>query len=376
MWDRFVEVNGLHVRYRSAGERGPVLVLLHGIGRMLEDWSENILVLGRSHRVFALDFPGCGFSDKPNLPYTTLFLTGFVRDFLRALNLERATLIGNSMGGGIGLEFSVLFPELLEGLVLVAPAGMGPKGAQFLALCSIPIFGELISRPSRVGSKRVLGLLFADRTMMTQARAERDFERSSQPGATRAFLKMLRFMANRHGVKPAFYGRSLENAAKVSVSTLIVWGVQDQILPVEYAPVAGRVIPGSRLQIYDPCGHFPMLERALEFNALLLEFWKLSINPHKSVSRQGGGLETQEMGSGLFVCDLTQCLWVFQGDLAVASVDYALAGEFTNDFGHSFADTADGGGEFVVRGENHQRAVWSRGGEGGGRQFEQFTGDA
>jgi pimeloyl-ACP methyl ester carboxylesterase len=279
MQDQFVEVNGLRVRYRSAGERGPVLVLLHGIGRTLEDWSENMLVLGRSHRVFALDFPGCGFSDKPNLPYTTPFLAGFVRDFVRALDLERVTLVGNSMGGGISLEFSALFPELLEGLVLVAPAGMGPKGAQFLGLCSIPVFGEVISRPSRAGSKRALEFLFADRNMMTQARVKRDFELSSQPGATRAFLKMLRFMANRQGAKPAFYKRSLENAGSVGVPTLIVWGVQDHILPVEYAPVAAQTIPGSRLQIYDPCGHFPMLERAQEFNALLLEFLEHRFQP-------------------------------------------------------------------------------------------------
>jgi pimeloyl-ACP methyl ester carboxylesterase len=125
MNDRFVEVDGLRVRYRSAGEYGPVLVLLHGIGRTLEDWSENMLALGESHRVFAPDFPGCGFSDKPVLPYTIPFLAGFVRDFLRVLNLERVTLVGNSMGGGISLEFSAQFPGLLEGLVLVAPAGMG-----------------------------------------------------------------------------------------------------------------------------------------------------------------------------------------------------------------------------------------------------------
>jgi pimeloyl-ACP methyl ester carboxylesterase len=272
MRDRFVDVDGLRVRYRCAGDRGPVLVLLHGIGRTLEDWSENMLALSGSCQVFALDFPGCGLSDKPLLPYSTPFLAGFVRDFMRVLGLERVVLIGNSMGGGISLEFSAQFPELLEGLVLVAPAGMGPKGARFLGLCSIPVFGELIARPSRLGSTRALELLYADRAQMTQARAERDFELSSQPGATRAFLKMLRFMANRRGAKTEFCNRSLENAANLRVPTLVVWGVQDRILPVEYAPVAERVIPGAKLQIYDPCGHFPMLERAEEFNGLLIEF--------------------------------------------------------------------------------------------------------
>jgi pimeloyl-ACP methyl ester carboxylesterase len=272
MEDRFVDVRGLRVRYRSAGERGPALILLHGIGRTLEDWSENMVALSGSHRVVAVDFPGCGLSDKPNLPYTTPYLAGFVRDFMRVLGLERVSLVGNSMGGGISLEFATQFPGVLEGLVLVAPAGMGPKGAQFLGLCTIPVFGELISHPSRGGSKRALELLYADRALMTQARAERDFELSSQPGAARAFLKMLRFMANRHGAKPEFYNRGLENAAKLRVPTLVVWGVQDQILPVEYAPLAAQTIPGASLQIYDPCGHFPMLERAEEFNALLLGF--------------------------------------------------------------------------------------------------------
>ena len=272
MQDRFVDVDGLRVRYRSAGDCGPVLVLLHGIGRTLEDWSENMVALSGVCRVFALDFPGCGLSDKPNLPYSIPFLAGFVREFMRVLGLERVTLVGNSMGGGISLEFSAQFPESLEALVLLAPAGMGPKGARFLGLCSIPVFGEVILRPSRLASRRALELFFADRSQMTQARAERDFELSSQPGATRAFLKMLRFMANRYGAKTAFCSRSLENAASVRVPTLVVWGVQDRILPVEYAPVAAQTIAGARLQIFDPCGHFPMLERAEEFNALLIEF--------------------------------------------------------------------------------------------------------
>jgi pimeloyl-ACP methyl ester carboxylesterase len=272
MQDRFVAVNGLRVRYRSAGERGPVLVLLHGIARSLEDWSQNMLVLSRSHRVVALDFPGCGLSDKPNLSYTIPFLAGFVRDFMRAMNLERVTLVGNSMGGGISLEFAAQFPETLESLVLVAPAGMGPKGAQWLGWCATPILGEIVSRPSRSGSKRILQGLYADRAFMTHARADRDYELAREPGATRAFLKMLRAMANRHGAKPEFYKRSLEHAAKLRVPTLVVWGEQDRVLPVEYAPVAAKTIPGAQLQLFDPCGHFPMLERSEEFYALLLGF--------------------------------------------------------------------------------------------------------
>ena len=113
-------------------------MLLQGIGRTLEDWSQNTLVLGESHRVFAPDFPGCGFSDKPVLSSTTPFLAGFVQDLVRALGFERVTLVGNSMGGGVGLEFVAQFPELLEGLVSVAPTGMGPKGSSFWVCVRFP----------------------------------------------------------------------------------------------------------------------------------------------------------------------------------------------------------------------------------------------
>jgi pimeloyl-ACP methyl ester carboxylesterase len=238
-----------------------------------------MLALSRSRRVLAVDFPGCGLSDKPNLSYTIPFLAGFVRDFLRAMNLERVTLVGSSMGGGISLEFSALFPEMLEALVLVAPAGMGPKGAWWFGWCATPIVGEIVSRPSRTGSKRILEGLYADRSLMTDARAERDYELARQPGATRAFLKMLRAMANRHGAKPEFFNRSLGHATRLRVPTLVVWGEQDLVLPVEYALVAAKTIPGVQLHRFDPCGHFPMLECAGEFNALLLGFMENKLRP-------------------------------------------------------------------------------------------------
>ena len=272
MQDQYITVGSVRTRYRTAGERGSAVILLHGIARSLEDWSENMHALSRYHRVYALDMIGCGLSDKPNVGYSLPSMAEFVRDFMRALRIERAAIMGNSMGGGIALEFALAYPQELDALVLVATAGMGPKGAQFLGWCATPILGEIISRPSRAGSKRTLEALFANRDFITEARADRDFELSQQPGATRAFLKQLRHMAQYGGAKPSFYGPMLERLPRIGTPTLVVWGEQDHILPVEYAPVAAGRIPGAQVQVYDPCGHFPMLERATEFNALALEF--------------------------------------------------------------------------------------------------------
>ena len=285
MQDQFVNIGSVRTRYRSAGERGSAVILLHGIARSLEDWSENMHALSRFHRVFAVDLVGCGLSDKPNVAYSIPMLAGFVQDFMRALKLEQATLVGNSMGGAVSLELAFTNPSLVHGLVLVAPAGMGPKGADFLGLCSVPILGEVISKPSLAGSKRLLQGLYADKRFWTDARAERDFELARQPGATRAFLRMLRFMANRQGAKPSFYGPMLERLPNLRQTTLVVWGEQDHILPIEYAAVAASKIPGAQVQRYDPCGHFPMVERATEFNALVLEF--LELVRHRAVTRSG-----------------------------------------------------------------------------------------
>ena len=135
MEDKFVQVGQVRTRYRTLGDQGSTVILLHGIARSLEDWSENMRALSSLHRVFALDLVGFGLSDKPDLPYSVPFLAGFVRQFMQTLGLEPAVLMGNSMGGAVALELAFSNPELVEALVLAAPAGIGSKGAKWLAWC-------------------------------------------------------------------------------------------------------------------------------------------------------------------------------------------------------------------------------------------------
>jgi pimeloyl-ACP methyl ester carboxylesterase len=178
------------------------------------------------------------------------------------------------MGGVVALELALTYPELVRALVLVAPAGIGPKGARWLGWCSVPILGELLAKPSKFGAQHIQKSLFVNQDFFTPERRARDYELAMQPRATEAFLKTLRSMANFKGLKASLYRSILERMASIQLPTLIVWGVQDHILPVEYAAVAQGKISNSELEIYDPCGHFPMLERADEFNARVLAYLK------------------------------------------------------------------------------------------------------
>jgi pimeloyl-ACP methyl ester carboxylesterase len=274
MEDKFVQVGQVRTRYRALGDHGSTVILLHGIARSLEDWSENMQALSSVHRMIALDLVGFGLSDKPDVPYSVPFLAGFVCQFMQTLGLEKSIIMGNSMGGVVALELALTYPELVRALVLVAPAGIGPKGARWLGWCSVPILGELLAKPSKFGAQLIQKSLFVNQDFFTPERRARDYELAMQPRATKAFLKTLRSMANFKGLKASLYRSILERMASIQLPTLIVWGVQDHILPVEYAAVAQGKISNSELEIYDPCGHFPMLERADEFNARVLAYLK------------------------------------------------------------------------------------------------------
>jgi pimeloyl-ACP methyl ester carboxylesterase len=277
MLDQFVEVQGHRVRYREAGS-GSVVVLLHGIARSLEDWSENLEVLATRHRVIAVDVLGHGLTEKPRVAYSVAQQRDFLRACFKVWGVERASLVGNSMGGAIAVSFALEYPALVDRLVLVAPAGMGERGADFLGLSTVPVLGELITRPSRAGSRNVCHALFSDASFVTEARVERDYKLARQPGAQWVFLKMLRSMAYRRGVRPGLLEAIRGRLSEIRAPTLVIWGRQDRILFFEYAEAAAAAL-NARLEVFDPCGHFPMVECSEAFNRLTLEFLHLEHAP-------------------------------------------------------------------------------------------------
>ena len=239
---------------------------LHGV------WESNINVLAEHHRVYALDMVGFGRSDKPPIQPSLSFGAQFVNDFMETQHIERASVIGNSMGGAVSLQFAIQFPDKLEKLVVESGVGLGKGIATFFRFFTIPLIGELVSRPSRRGTAWLLKQMVHDPAVITDEMLELYYQLSSLPGAQRSFLSTLRVGVNLFGQRPEFTRPIVDNLGKITCPALIIWGQQDCILPVTHAYVAQEGIPNTELHILNPCGHLPQLERSEEFNTLVLEF--------------------------------------------------------------------------------------------------------
>jgi 4,5:9,10-diseco-3-hydroxy-5,9,17-trioxoandrosta-1(10),2-diene-4-oate hydrolase len=226
--------------------------------------------LASHHTVIALDLPGHGASDKPDWRYSLEKSTGFLIAFMDALQLDRVSLVGNSMGGLMALAVVLEQPERLHRLILVDSAGLGREIAGFLRLMSIPVVGEIMARPTRGGVRWTLHRMFHDDSFATPQFIEALYQERRVPGNKQAMLRILRYGANLFGLRPhAFLARRL---SEVKTPTLVAWGRQDTIFPVSHAAKAAVLLPHSHLQIYDQCGHWPHIEKQQEFNPLVLNF--------------------------------------------------------------------------------------------------------
>ena len=165
--ERRIDVGGLPTRYLRAGTAGPPLVLLHGVGDNALDWQWVMPTLARTHRVYAPDLPGSGGSIKPDVDYSPAFFTQFLSVFLDALEVERAAVVGNSLGGLVGLRLALSEPSRVNAVGLVASAGLGREVTYALRSLALPGNGKLTvawgKRPPGA-AQRALGratLLFA-----------------------------------------------------------------------------------------------------------------------------------------------------------------------------------------------------------------------
>jgi pimeloyl-ACP methyl ester carboxylesterase len=276
---RYVDVGGIRTHYVVAG-KGPPVVLLHGLGASLAAWQENVGPLSESLTVYALDIPGHGDSDKPRIAYTLEQAVSFMAGFMDATGISSAALVGNSMGGLIALRTAMALPERVTHLALVDSAGLGKEVSPYLRLASIPILGALIEWPSRRGTRAMLKQVFHDRRLVTQQLVEALTAARTSDGAKRATLKTLREGVSLQGVRPRH--RLPERLSNLPMPVLVVWGQDDHIFPVSHAYEAARNNPSVRIEVFPQCGHWPQMEKAEAFNALLLEFLGQGSVAHQS----------------------------------------------------------------------------------------------
>lgn len=269
------DVNGLRARFLFAGEAGPPVVLIHGLGASAEIWQFNIEALASRHRVFAPDLPGFGRTEKPEwMDYGPAAYSRFIREFLSAAGIGRAALVGHSLGGGVALRSALDDPGCAERLVLVSSAGLGRDVSLPLRVASLPGFDRVFFKPSLRVFTRFLHRLVYDPAAITPEFARLYYELFFRPDSVRTFTGILRAVATLRGARPGVLEAIREGLAALTAPTLVVWGRQDRILPVSQGVDAADRIPGARLHIFERCGHMPNIEHPGEFNRVVMEFLK------------------------------------------------------------------------------------------------------
>jgi len=271
---RAITLDGDRIVYRTAGE-GPVLLLVHGLAGSSETWRYVMPALARYFTVLAPDLLGQGQSDKPRGEYSLGAHVNTLRDLMDVLGHGRATVIGQSLGGGVAMQFAYQFPERCERLVLVDSGGLGREVTFYLRMLTVPGFGAvfpLFCTPRlRDAGNRVASWFRRAGVPSTPASQEiwRSYASLADADNRRAFFRSLRDVIDLGGQALSALGR-LHHAGQLP--TLIVWGARDPFIPVSHAVTAHEAIPGSRLVIFEGVGHYPHCEAPERFIAVLLDF--------------------------------------------------------------------------------------------------------
>jgi pimeloyl-ACP methyl ester carboxylesterase len=269
-----IELHGRRVIYRVAGS-GPPVVLIHGMLNSSSHWRSVALSLARDFTVIAPDLIGHGDSAAPRGDYSLGAHAASIRDLLSAIGIDRATIVGHSLGGGVAMQFFYQFPQRTERLVLVSSGGLGRDVSPMLRTAALPGVSAALAltirpwvlRALREGSERMRARgAGAGIYMQAIARALSPLENADARGA---FLHTLRSVIDIHGQRVSANDRLylLE-----SMPTLIVWGGRDHTIPLRHGREAHEAIPGSRFEVLARAAHFPHLEDPDGLSELLREF--------------------------------------------------------------------------------------------------------
>jgi pimeloyl-ACP methyl ester carboxylesterase len=296
-----VVLHGHHAIYRIAGS-GPPIVLVHGMVNSSRHWEAVAMRLADRYTVIAPDLIGHGDSATPRGDYSLGAHAASIRDLLAVIGVDRATLVGHSLGGGVALQFFYQFPQRVERLALVSSGGLGHEVSPLLRSAALPGFSGLLAgaaNPRVLGAIRSAGDRMRERGsskgvyLQAIARALRPLERQ---GAREAFLHTLRSVIDVRGQRVSARDRLYILGG---FPTLIVWGERDNTIPIQHGLDAHAAIPGSRFETLPRAAHFPHLEDPEGLAAVLRDFmettepaliedadWGELISPHVRHSRR------------------------------------------------------------------------------------------
>ena len=247
-------------------------MLLHGYAGAIWNWEHQIEPLGQRFTLFIPDVIGQGLSDKPRVAYAPAFYLDWLRGFLDAVGIGRATVVGHSMGGGLALGLAMTHADRVDRLVLISgfPQGVlseirGPYLKLFSRLGSGVLFGLGYRLLGQRAFRKFLGGLVWDRRLITPAVVERAYQLRKRHGKASPLWSSLIYTGD-------WESRYAPRLGSVTAPVLIVWGRDDRFIPASAGEALHRTIPGSRLVVIPDTGHLPMWERPDEVNRLITDF--------------------------------------------------------------------------------------------------------
>jgi pimeloyl-ACP methyl ester carboxylesterase len=271
---RTIDAGGITTHYQEMGSGHPVL-LLHGSGPGVSAWANwrlTIPALAEHYRVIAPDIVGFGYTERPRDVYYSLQTwIHHVWSFMDALGIQKTSLVGNSLGGRIGLGMAAQHPDRLDRMVLMGSPGVGMTPTEGLKALRA-------YQPSEENMRQLLLNCFAvDPAIITDDLVRTRYEASVAPGAFEAYRDMF--------FSPEHAGGELsiteEEVRAVPTRTLLVHGREDKVVPVEVAWNMVRLLPNADLAVFAQCGHWTQIERAEDFNDLVTSFLAPASRTHK-----------------------------------------------------------------------------------------------
>jgi pimeloyl-ACP methyl ester carboxylesterase len=267
-------VNTIELGAENGDAEAKPLIFVHGLSGSWPNWLEQMPAFAAEHRVITLDLPGFGHSPMPR---ETISISGYARmldRLLDQLEIDAAAVVGNSMGGFIGAELAIAFPQRVERLVLVSAAGISTHAPRGSAQ-AVPVLRRLerilmasaawAASASDTTMRRArlrdaaLGVVIRHPAKLPAALAAEQVRGAGKPGFIQALESIIDYEIR-------------ERLSKIACPTLIVWGERDRLINVRDADVFAELIPNSRKVVFEDTGHMSMLERPQEFNSLLEEF--------------------------------------------------------------------------------------------------------
>ncbi len=268
-----VTIHGHDVTYRRGGS-GPAVLLIHGMAGSSRTWKDVTELLVAKNTVIAPDLLGHGESAKPMGDYSLGAFASGLRDLLGLIGVNRVTVVGQSLGGGVAMQLAYQHPEMVERLVLVGSGGLGREVNWMLRLLTLPgaeVFMPVIFPPFVADRGNDVSRFLHRRGIRAPHLGEMWRAYASLSGAENrgAFLRTLRSVVDPGGQTVSALDRIYLAGA---IPTMIVWGDEDPIIPIEHGRAAHEIITGSRFEVMEGCGHFPHVEEPRRFAELLEDF--------------------------------------------------------------------------------------------------------